>query len=406
MGHFEVSSEQYSPNAGIGKLGLILLVVGVLIFGAGVALNMEYPARIWGALLYNTYFFLGIGLAATFFVASQTVGYNGWFILVKRVSEAMGSIIPIGAILLAIVLFFGFHSLYHWSHEGLNDELIDGKRPFLNSGLFWTLTTIYLVGYSLFWFLIRRNSIQQDKTPSPALYERSKPLSILYLVLFGVASSTAIWHWIMSIDPHWYSTLFGWYCFISIFVTCQAVTALVAWYLKSMGYLKYVTQEHFHDLGKYMFAFSVAWTYLWISQFMLIWYANIPEETKYFADRWDHYKPFFYLNWIINFICPFFFLMMARGKRNMNFLAFAALFIIIGHWIDYFLMVMPGVILNNHYTDSHGHQIGSFGIGLPEIGLFLTYAGLFITIVFRSLSKASLVPTGHPFIKESLTHHT
>ena len=231
-------------------------------------------------------------------------------------------------------------------------------------------------------------------------------MSIFYLILFGIASSTAVWHWIMSIDPHWYSTLFGWYCFISIFVTCMSTTALIAWYLKGQGYLKYVNDEHFHDLGKYMFAFSVAWTYLWISQFMLIWYANIPEETKYFADRWDHYKFFFYINWFINFICPFFFLMLARGKRNSGFLAFTALFIIIGHWIDFFLMVMPGVILNNHYTDSHGHLIGSFGIGFPEIGLFLTYAGLFILIVFRSLGKASLVPTGHPFIKESLTHHT
>lgn len=411
MGHLKPEVEKYEFGGGAKSTGLILMVVGGILAAVGIFLNMEFPTRIFTSLLHNSFFFVAIGFAAMFFVTSQTVAYNGWFVLVRRIHEAMGTSVLVGVPIFALALILGYHNIYEWAHDGITDPnsanydaLIDHKSWFLNPKIFFIFSAVYLALWWICTYLVRKNSADHDNNPGLEPYVQSKKLSMIFLVVFGVSSSTAIWHWFMSIDPHWFSTLYGWYCFISIFVASMAASTLIALYLKNMGLLKFVTDEHIHDLGKYVFAFSVAWAYLWFSQFMLIWYSHIPEETMYFRDRFDHYPMVFFANFIINFLTPFFVLLTAGAKRNRVALIFVCTMVIFGHWLDFYLMATPGAIKHSHIM-VEGQQIFNFGIGPLEIGLGLFFAGLFIFVTFQRLAKLSLVPVNHPFVKESMVHH-
>ena len=218
----------------------------------------------------------------------------------------------------------------------------------------------------------------------------------VFTVFFGLTvASTIPWLWLMSIDAHWYSTMYSWYTFASTFVSGMSLIAIFVVYLKRQDYLEYVNEEHLHDLGKFMFAFSIFWTYLWYSQFMLIWYANIPEETVYFKPRMQGpYAWVFFLNLIVNFVLPFLLLMRKGSKRNFTTMAYLGVVIIVGHWIDFFQMVMPGSV-GEHYS-----------MGWFEFGILALYAGLIMLLVGRSLAGKPLVARYHPFLKESVIHHT
>ncbi|MGB1204636.1 MAG: quinol:cytochrome C oxidoreductase [Chitinophagales bacterium] len=394
-------SEMFSFTNKEKKFSFILLGVGMLLAAIGLFTNLDNPTRLWTGLMYNHLFFMIIGLVAAFFVASQTIGYNGWYVLIKRIPEAMMMYVPFMAIPMFVILFFGFDHIYHWGDPAVvaHDKLLQGKAPYLNAPFFFGRAIAYLALWSGLIFLLRKNSVSTDTNPDLKIYTRSKHISALFILVFAVTSSTYSWDWLMSIQPHWYSTLWGWYCFISVFVTCMSIVYLVVRYLQSQGYLKDVNQEHYHDLGKYMFAFSVAWAYLFYSQFMLIWYANIPEETAYFKLRIDEYPVVMYLCIVINFILPFFLLITTPAKRRGNIMIVAAILIIIGHWLDFFQMSVPGAL-----ESMHAEHIGF--VGFYEIGLGLMYAGLFIFLLFRNLATAQLVQENHPFAKESVVHHT
>jgi hypothetical protein len=207
--------------------------------------------------------------------------------------------------------------------------------------------------------------------------------------------SSIPWLWIMSIDAHWYSTMFSWYTFASSFVAGVALITLYVVFLKNNGYLEYTTREHLHDLGKFLFAFSIFWTYLWYSQFMLIWYANIPEETIYFKARMQGaYRGIFFLNLIINFIAPLLILMKRGSKRNYGTITMMAVLILFGHWLDFYQMVFPGV--------SRDHV----PFMLADLGIALGFVGLIMLVTARSLAKHPLIARNHPFLKESVIHHT
>ena len=199
----------------------------------------------------------------------------------------------------------------------------------------------------------------------------------------------------MSIDAHWFSTMYSWYTFASTFVSGLSLIALFVIYLKNQNQLEFVNEEHLHDLGKFMFAFSIFWCYLWFSQFMLIWYANIPEETIYFKARMQGpYRGLFFLNLVVNFVAPILILMKRGSKRNYTTVTFMAVVLILGHWIDFYQMVMPGTIG------------GQFSLGWFEFGILALYSGLVMFFVGRALAKAPLVPMYHPYLKESIIHHT
>lgn len=270
------------------------------------------------------------------------------------------------------------------------------------------MTVFTVIGWSVLGWKMRSLSRSLDDRPLATVAERKKYIwnntvwAALYIVVFALTVMSSIpWLWLMSIDAHWYSTMYSWYTFASTFVAGMSLIALFVVYLKNKGYLEYTNQEHVHDIGKFMFAFSVFWTYLWFSQFMLIWYANIPEETTYFKPRaYGPYSGLFWLMFIINFIAPLLILMKRDSKRNYTLLTFMAVLIIFGHWLDLYQMVFVNPMTDPKTGDTH------IPILLWDFGVALGFAGLIMYVTGKALSKAPLLAKNHPFLKESVIHHT
>ena len=385
-------------------LCFVMIAIGIISI---VASFMTHSHQAWPNLLMNSFYFLAISLGGLFFVAIQYASNAGWAIAIKRIPEAMAAYLPIGGLILLLVLIFGGHHLYHWMHHELfvefledgsrnpeYDPIIAGKAGFLNVPFFYARIVIYLIIWVGLGYLIRKNSLQEDSEGGLMFYKKNVKLSALFLVLFAITSSTAAWDIIMSIDSHWYSTLFGWYTFAGLFISALTMMGLLYVYLKSRGYLPEANENHLHDIGKFMFAFSIFWTYLWFAQFMLIWYANIPEEITYFLERIDHYRWLFWGMFFINFFFPFLIFMTADAKRKANVVAFVGVVLFCGHWIDEFVKVMPGTV---------GHE---WHIGWMEIGTTIGFLGLFLIVTLNALGKASLVSKNHPYLGESLHHQT
>lgn len=274
------------------------------------------------------------------------------------------------------------------------DKEVAGKSSYLNRG-FWTFRSLlYLFLWVLIAYKLRTFSKKEDKLGTVAWYMKSKVWSAIFLVIWAVSGSMMAWDWLMSLEPRWSSTMFGWYNFISLWVTSLSATVLILIYLKRRGYMPQLNENHLHDVGKLIFGFSIFWTYLWFSQFMLIWYGNLPEETSWMLERArTSYGVLFYTNLFVNFLFPFLVLMRRDAKRNMLVLGIVATGLLIGHWIDLFVEIMPATVGS------------SWHIGLVEIGMFLGFAGMFLMFVFRELSKASLIPQRHPMYMESVDHH-
>ncbi len=437
------------------KMWLIIgMMVGVICLGwTYFAVDDALHTRFWSNFLHNSVFFTGIALMAGFFMTASITAWAGWYVNFKRVWESFSLFLIVGMILMAIIgvgVYLGWHHLYHWADPATldptsdhYDKLLAGKSSFLNKNWF-LFGTISFIG--VWYFILRRIrtlSLNEDKNPSGEFKQHHsiRKWAALFLPLAGFGSAAMIWQWIMSVDAHWYSTLFGWYTGASWFVSMICITILVLLYLKSKGYYKEVNVEHFHDLGKFLFAFSIFWAYLWFSQYMLIWYANIGEETVYFKERLTNYPALFYLNLGINFFAPFLILMRNDTKRKMGSLAFTAGLVLFGHWMDFFLMLKPGILHTAHAALEHGHSAEGHGETIPdathegghevaeaivhhggdsasafemgfsmpgflELGTFIGFLCLFLYFVFNMLSKNPLIGENDPYMEESLHHHS
>lgn len=415
MENFKLDNKTKTVLFGLLGLGVVCLLL--TFFG-----DDELHTRFWSNYLHNTVFFTGIAFISLFTIAAFMTAYSGWHTVVKRIWEAYSLFLVVGLVLM-IPLFAGvyghFHHLYHWAAEGVTDPtsshydaLLDGKSSFLNSG-WYTFGTIIIVGFWIFIaFKLRSFSIDEDQQGDAqfAYHRKMRFWAALFLPLAAFSSAAMIWQWVMSIDAHWYSTMFAWYSTASWFVAAMALTILTIIFLKSKGFLDTVTTEHLHDLGKYVFAISIFWAYLWFSQYMLIWYANVGEETWYFKHRMDNYPALFYGNLILNFVLPFFILMRNSTKRKYGSLAFVAILVLFGHWIDFFLMIKPGAWINAH--DAIGgidpgtvFRSGFTIPGLLEIGTFIGFLAGFTLFFMTRLEKASLTPANDPYLEESLHHH-
>lgn len=402
--HFETSAGYRKWTLALLGIGGLALVLGFIFLG--MSSDEHARTRFWAVLLQNSTFFLLVVNASMFFICVTTLAMGGWQMSFRRVPEAISTLVPVFSIL-ALLVFLGIifghqHHIYHWldTEHVEHDPVLKGKSGFLNPTFFLVWTVLTLVIWSLVGRKMRQLSQRAD---SPFTEEETKGYmwsnsvwASVFTVFFGLTvASTIPWFWLMSIDAHWYSTMYSWYTFASTFVSGMSLIALFVIYLKNQDRLEYVTEEHLHDLGKFMFAFSVFWTYLWYSQFMLIWYANIPEETTYFKVRMQGpYRLLFFLNLVMNFILPFLMLIRRGSKRNYTTMTYLAILIILGHWIDFYQMVMPGS-LGEHYS-----------LGLYEFGILALYAGLIMYFTGKALEKTRLLPEHHPLVKESLIHHT
>ncbi len=390
---------------------IILIVVGLISLFIGIFTSHAHTdQRLWANLLVNGYFFFTISLAATFFLALQYVAEMALGVTTQRIFQAIMTFMPIGALLLLVVLVASslhMTHLYHWMAEGITDPLspeydkiITGKSSYLNLPFFWTRAILFLGIWLFFANWFRKNSLKEDQLDltqisdgvSP-IYRKSILMGVLFIVFFAYSSTASAWDWMMSIDVHWFSTLFGWYAFSGMWISCMIVAVVLVLYLKSKDLLKDVNNSHIHDLVKWMFAISMLWSYLWFAQFMLIWYANVPEETTYYVARLENYKLLYLGTFFINFLLPFFVLMARDAKRNVVFILPVALILFFTHFLDVLVMVLPGTM----------HEHGQ--LGWIEIGMFLLFLGIFIFTILKSLAKAPLAVKNHPMYDESVHLH-
>ena len=357
----------------------------------------------WAAFYVACLFFMLISLGVLAFYAIQQVAQSGWSPVLFRVMQGITAYLPVGSLILFVFLILsGLHlnHLFAWMQEGITDPLnehydkiIAGKAGYLNFPFWIARAALFLIGWNLYRYYSRKNCLAQDESNNNDNYKKNFKLSAMFLVFFIVTESIMSWDWIMSVDPHWSSTLFGWYVFASFIVSAVTVISMVTMYLKSKGYLEYVNTSHIHDLSKFMFGFSVFWTYLWFSQYMLIWYSNIPEEVTYFVTRIDKYTLPFFGAVVMNFVFPLLVLVNTDFKRIFPIIAGVGVIILCGHYIDFFNMIMPATV-GDHWF-----------IGVSEISSVLFFVGLFIFVVFSALTKAPLLPKRNPFIEESKHFH-
>jgi hypothetical protein len=395
---------------GLMAVGLISIIILYITHGSKTGNDEESlheSARFWASLLQNSVYFLLVVNAAMFFICATTLTWGGWQMSFRRVSEAISTCVPvIGVISLVILMVLVWgpnHTLYHWADDAVvaHDKALQHKSGFLSKSFFTIWTIITIAGWWLLGRKMRQLSRSLDER-KPTIEEGKKYIwnntvwAAVYTVLFALTVMSSIpWLWLMSLDAHWYSTMYSWYTFASSFVAGVALITIFVVFLKNLGYLEFTNKEHLHDLGKFQFAFSIFWTYLWFSQFMLIWYANIPEEVIYFKIRMQGpYRGLFFLNLIINFLAPLLLLMTRGSKRNYGTLTMMAVLILFGHWIDFYQMVMPAV------SPKHVPFM------LADFGIALGFVGLIMFVTAKSLAKHPLLAKNHPFLKESIIHHT
>ncbi|MFT3846291.1 MAG: quinol:cytochrome C oxidoreductase [Lacibacter sp.] len=422
--------EQFEIPGGLKKWSYALMGVGVLTLILGVVFLHPFSGghseahgaeaygatKFWMALMHNGIFWLLVVTSSFFFIAATTLAQGGWPLAFRRVPEAIsGNMNILGPVALVILLAYvwlsGDHHIYHWKdvEHVKHDHILSHKSGFLNP-VFYTGLSLAAVGLWLWfrnWF--RKNSLAEDIAVKGehSFYWKSLAIAAAFLVTYGLTVlSTLPWMWLMSIDAHWYSTMYSWYTFASSWVAGISLMMLFVIYLKGQGYLEFVSDEHIHDIGKFMFAFSIFWTYLWFSQYMLIWYSNQPEETKYFVDRvgvggqGGPFKFIFFLNLILNFLAPLLILMRRGSKRNYGVVTVMAGLIIFGHWVDFYQMITPGPL------KELGKESNSFGHFVYSLGIAAGFVGLIIFFTAKYLTKAPLLPKNHPLVKESVIHHT
>ncbi|MDD3458969.1 MAG: hypothetical protein PHO74_05785, partial [Weeksellaceae bacterium] len=356
--------------------------------------------RPWAALLTVSYFAFGIAGAALFFLCVQFAANAGWPIVVTRVMEGVASYIPVGGIMILIVIFaaaFGGNHLYHWMDKSLIDPnsehydifIASKSKLWLNIPGWLMRSVLYVALWSLFLYLVKRATKRMDENKGDRkTWEKLFTVAVGFIVIYSLSITGMSWDWIMSIDPHWYSTLFMFYGMVSCLVAAVAVIAVISIYLKKQGALPLFNDNHQHDLAKYMFGFSLLWTYLWFCQFMLQWYAGVPEEVQYFQQRNAQY-PGYYWMLLVNFLLVLLIMTSSSIKRVPQLVFVMGIMIVLGHYWDFYNQIMPG-------------SVGGFhNFGLLEIGSLLFVSGLFTYIVFRAISKLNLEPTGNPYFHES-----
>ncbi len=366
--------------------------VGLLIFVAGL---FTAPGRIWPNFLIAEFYLISLGLGGAFFIAVLYVSNAGWGTAFRRIPEAVMSTLPAAAIG-GIILIFGVHTLYEWSHHSVvvSDDILSGKAGWLNKNFFIGRLVFYFFIWIFFTKIIEKNSRLQDQNNDVLYTGRNVRNSAIFIILGAYTFALASIDLLMSLQPHWYSTVFGFLSISGMFLSGLAIITVIMVIMRNLGYKHIYTTDHLHDMGRLLMSFSVFWVYMWVSQHMLIWYSNIPEETSYYIFRhFGGWGSLSFLNVILNWLIPFVVLLPRSTKRNDKIMLYMAVVILIGHWLDLYIMVMPTVF---------GAEPA---LGIWEIGPMIAVLCVFFWIVLKQLSKGNLIPVNDPYLVESLPRH-
>ncbi len=388
-------------SAKANGLFLALIAIGIVSFVCGV---LKEPQRAWAGYLTSYFFWLCISLCGVFFAALQHLTGAMWSATVRRIAEVFIGFIPVAIILFGIFVY-GLNSMHHhgihfyeWMDHAVMqaDPILRLKTAYLNQPFFIIRTVILFLVVLVLGGLMVRNSIRQDATGDVAYTKKNVRLSAPFILIFAWAFTFAMaFDLMMSLTPHWFSTIFGIYCWAGLFESGLAMIMLFAIFLRRQGTLaEFVTEDHLHDLGKFLFAFTVFWAYIAFSQFMLIWYANLPEETFYFSMRnVPGWKPVTLALVLAKFVVPFVVLINRPAKRIEGVLIGICIWILAAQYLDVYWMIYPTFFKEGPV------------FGWMEIGTFLGFAGLFFLSVGRVLAKVSPVAVKDPYIGEALHHH-
>lgn len=370
---------------------LACIAVGVVALVYGF--NTD-PQRTWANYLLINYYFFLIAIGAAFFLAIQSISRSRWSAGFRRVYEALMMYIPVAGILLTL-LYFGMGHLYHWTHEDVisSHEIIRHKTPYLNIPFFFARLVLFFSIWTLLLWLMRRSSLREDQLGGMENFYKAEKYSRIFIFFLAISITLLGFDLLMSIDAEWFSTIYALKSFIGAFQHGTVVIFIVIVLLNKSGHFEFLNASHIHDFARYIFIVSIFYGYFWFSQFMLIWYSNIPEETIYYATRWTpEWKFYWVADIVVNWAIPFFVLLPVITSRKKWIVFGIAVLLLAGRWIDLYISIFPGAV-------------GESRFGIIEAGSFLGFAGLFAIVTGFYLSKASIVPVKHPFLNESIHHH-
>jgi hypothetical protein len=393
-------------GSGWRKLPIVGAVLAAAGLGGAFAAKAGHDQHFWYSYLVAYYTFLSIGLGGLFFVIVQHLVRAGWSIAVRRLAENAMITLPFMCLLGLPIVFLGAHDLYHWTHHEVvaSDPMLSAKAGYLNEGFFRIRIGVYFAVWTLLSVLFYRWSTGGDHDPAAAERnaDRARGFAAPALFLFALSLTFAAFDLLMSLDPHWFSTMFGVYCFAGCALSIHAFLALIIISLRGSGYLRgVVTDEHYHDIGKFLFGFTVFYTYIAFSQYFLIWYANIPEETIWFRYRIaDDFLPLTILLCLGRFPIPFFFLLPRGVKRSKVTLAIAASWILFMQFVDMYWVAQP-VLAHHHAIESGDHHM-SLHLGSLDALTFVGMLGVFLAVYSWALGRSALVPLKDPRLAESV----
>lgn len=393
----ENETKNFKFEGGLKKVSGGLILLGGIALLSSFALNKTVG---WVDYTVFNLYFVTIAVSGIFFLSLAGVVQASWLTPYKRIPEAMTKFLPISAVMMAVG-YFGLHTIYEWTHTEVvkNDPILIEKTPWLNEPRFMITMAIIFILWIAISAKLRKYSDLMDGPDGEQVAQKFVGFSAISIIVFALTICIAAFDWIMSVEPHWFSTIFGVYVFAGSFVSGIAFITLAVLKLQELGYFKgVITEDHHHDLGKWMFGMSIFWAYIWISQYLLIWYANIPEETEYYVLRHHNWNTLFFINLGLNFIVPFFGLMTRAAKRNPTRLKIIAIVLLVGHFLDLYVMVAPKVFEHHNITSVSG-------LGVVQILQLLGGMGLFIYVVGSALSKRKLVVENDPTFAEGAHLH-
>lgn len=388
--HYEIEYTKKALPPFFSKLAVGLTVVGLVLVIFAYLTDATRSA-------YNNIILLmfvtSIGLGSLFLIAIEYVSGAVWSTPFRRIAEILASLLLVVPIL-AIPIYFNIHEIYHWAHLDVvaNDEILKHKSPYLNQTFFTIRIVAYFVIWILFYFLITRNSLKQDVTKDQTLTKKNIKLSAFFIPLFAITVTFSAIDWMMSLEPHWFSTIYGVYYFAGTFLSSLAcITFLIVYFHEKGMFVKGIVTDHYYSFGALLYGFINFWAYIAFSQYMLIWYANLPEETIWFLNRWEGSWLIFSIVFVfIHFIIPFFALVSQPSKTNGKRLKFMSIWILVAHFMDLYFLVMPTFSPNG------------VSLGWIELGFFLLAFGIVFLVFSVRAKSVNLIPVGDPKLKRGI----